>query len=204
MIIKVCGILDSNHFSHLATTGADWFGLNFYDKSKRYFLSNSIEKIKNTTTIGVFVNADIPFIKEKISTFDLDFVQLHGNESTAYCNEIKALTKVIKVFQVNDSFDFKQTQEYNFCDYFLFDTKCKSYGGSGKKFNWEKLQEYTGEVPFILAGGIGPQDINFLSNIKHEKLKGVDINSKFEKSPGIKDVNLVTTFVSQIKKHNHE
>jgi len=136
--------------------------------------------------------------------YNLSYLQLHGGESVEYCQKAQKYCPVVKVFSVDAEFNFVETEEFDFCDYFLFDTKCKDFGGSGHKFDWGKLNEYTGDVPFILAGGIGPDDIEVIQAIQHDKLYGIDINSKFEIEAGIKDMDKVDNFIKELKKMIHE
>jgi len=204
MKIKVCGIKSGKNFNEIASLDINWIGLNFYSKSKRFVEENINFQESTIVKVGVFVNAEIEFVKEKIANYNLDFIQLHGNETKYYCQSVKSFSKVIKVFSIDEEFDFNTTSDYDFCDYFLFDTKCKEYGGSGKKFNWIKINQYKGPVPFLLAGGIGPDDVKRIHNISHPKLIGIDINSKFEIKPGLKDATKIHSFITNLKSQKSE
>jgi phosphoribosylanthranilate isomerase len=151
--------------------------------------------------IGVFVNES----KENILTigykYKLDGVQLHGSELVDMCRELKKLGYiVIKAFPIAEAYNFRVTKGYEgVCDYFLFDTKTESYGGSGVKFNWQILKEYKGETPFLLSGGIEADDAEAILKIEHPKFAGIDLNSKFEIKPGLKNISLLKEFISHFK-----
>ena len=151
--------------------------------------------------MGVFVNETKENIIETTERFALDFVQLHGNESPEFCEEIgKEGVKVIKAFSIEDSFPIEMVKEYeSVCDYFLFDTKTLQYGGSGKKFNWEVLSHYRGNKPFLLSGGISPEDAESIRQFQHPMCIGIDINSKFEISSALKNVGLVKQFINKVR-----
>lgn len=174
----------------------DFMGFIFYANSPRYapdFLSADLLKSfpKSIKKVGVFVNAEENYILEKIKEFDLDMVQLHGNESAEFCKNLKVSgVSIMKAFSIDANFDFKTTSAYaNFCDLFLFDTKAeKGYGGHGKKFDWKLLDKYTLDTPFLLAGGIDLYNLKFLNEIKNPAFSGIDVNSKFEEAPGLKDI----------------
>ena len=199
MKVKVCGINNEENLKSIIALKVDWVGLNFYSESKRFFEIELKTTDLSISKVGVFVDAKIEYIREMVGQYNLDYVQLHGGESESYCQEAQSICPVIKVFPVDEEFDFQLTSKFDFCDYFLFDTKCKEYGGSGFKFDWNKLNEYTGDVPFLLAGGIGPNDIQEIKSISYGQLLGVDINSKFEIKPGLKDVNRIRRFLKELK-----
>jgi len=197
---------DPDNVLAISETGPDYLGYVFYPPSVRYPGSTpdmslfkrvpvSVEKV------GVFVNEDIAVVLEMADRCDLDIVQLHGTELPDYCYEIKTGGyKVIKSFAIDMEFNFSDLVLYrDACDYFLFDTRTSGFGGSGSKFNWEKLSEYEMDKPFFLSGGIGPGDIGLIKGIKNKFLYAVDINSKFETGPGIKDSYAVKTFIKEIK-----
>ena len=198
MIIKVCGLKLQNNLNAVIETGIDMVGFNYYPKSKRY-LDHSLEVTdKQVKRVGVFVNAEIEDIKSLVKRDGLHYAQLHGDESVAICQAVKTFTKVIKVFRVNETFDFSQVIDFEFCDLFLFDTYTSDYGGSGKTFDWNALNAYKGDTPFLLSGGIGPHSVANLKEFQHPKYIGIDINSRFETSPGVKDVSLVQTFIKEL------
>ncbi len=208
---------DPQNIADIAEAGADMLGFIFFEKSKRYVdsppnpLLGELSSIlglrvgleKKIEKVGVFVNAKEDDVKTQITDFQLDYVQLHGDESPEYCTTIKAenpKVKVIKVFSVGERFDFKKTEKYEeVADLFLFDTKGKERGGNGFKFNWEILQEYRGETPFLLSGGISLADVGAVKKFQHPLLWGVDVNSGFESEPGLKKSNEVEQFITSIK-----
>jgi len=158
----------------------------------------------NIEKAGVFVNAKEEYVNSKIADYQLDYVQLHGDESPEYCTTIKTKNpqiKVVKVFSVGESFDFEKTEKYtDVVDLFLFDTKGKERGGNGFKFNWEILQEYQGETPFMLSGGISLEDVEAVKAFKHPKLWGIDVNSGFESEPGMKKADEVSQFIEALNR----
>ena len=210
MKIKICGLRQAENIQSLLPLQPDYMGFIFYEKSKRYAGKN-VGRVSNPTDVkdskkpiktGVFVNEELNKIKTIIERHALDAVQLHGDESPEFCKKIKnEHVEVIKVFSVDDDFDFSTTKKYEpVCDLFLFDTKGKERGGNGIAFNWTILNNYKGEKPFFLSGGIGPEDAAEIKKINHPKLFGVDINSRFELEPGLKDVEAVKKFFNEIKK----
>jgi phosphoribosylanthranilate isomerase len=207
VLIKICGMREADNIRDVLMLNPDFMGLIFYSKSPRYVESNETlkdihfgKKIKKT---GVFVNATEDEIMQKVTSYDLQAVQLHGTESVLLCQSLKnrGLT-VIKAFQIHDAEDFGMTSMYGeSVDYFLFDTKTKSYGGSGAKFDWDLLNSYCGDIPFFLSGGIGPDDAGVIREINHPYFKGIDLNSKFETVPAIKDYRLLQQFINQLKSY---
>jgi len=206
--LKVCGMKYEDNIETLISVEPDFMGFIFYKKSKRYigdesFLldKNQIIEDKSIKKVGVFVNETIEEIINIAQQFQLDIVQLHGDEHPDFCEQLKQHFKISKAFGVDKQFNFEKTKAYeNHCDYFLFDTKTKQYGGSGKKFNWTILNNYTGNTPFFVAGGISLQDVNSLKLIKHPQFFGVDINSCFEIKPGLKNINLIKAFKQELQK----
>ncbi|BBA17155.1 phosphoribosylanthranilate isomerase [Blattabacterium cuenoti] len=200
--IKICGMkFDIQKISDLLP---DFIGFIFYPNSPRFVgFDFVIPKLKNKILkTGVFVNESEENILKMKKKNKLDFIQLHGMESPFYCERLfqKGLN-LIKVFRINDFFDFKKIIDYvPFCTYFLFDSDTIYYGGSGQKFCWKKLHEYTFQVPFFLSGGIGIQDFDKIQNFYHSEIFGIDINSKFEFFPGKKDDIKLKTFIKKIKK----
>lgn len=201
MKIKICGMKNPSNMLAVAALKPDFMGFIFYQKSPRYaepldkhtldLLPNSIQKI------GVFVNETLENILTTIYKYKLDGVQLHGTEMSAMCKELcDAGYVVVKAFPIEADYNFKVTKAYEgTCDYFLFDTKTDIYGGSGVKFNWNILNEYIGKTPFLLSGGIGPDDADAILKIDHPMLAGIDLNSKFELSPGLKSIDLLNAFM---------
>lgn len=205
MLVKVCGMREPGNIEKVAQLGVDMMGFIFYPKSPR-FASQSVDRTavdKNVCRVGVFVNESVELISDKILQFDLDAVQLHGTESRELCEQLheqNGLLKVIKAISVSTAGDIQKYKEYvGAVDYFLFDTKCKTVGGSGQQFDWQVLENYDGDVPFILSGGIGPEDVERIRNFHHPKCIGIDLNSKFEMEPGLKDVEMLKTFLENIE-----
>ena len=201
MIVKVCGMRDRQNIAAITSQDIQMIGLNFYPASSRYianFEEASIKQIpEHIKRVGVFVNASLDFILNKIDTFKLHYVQLHGDETDDYCQVVHESCPVIKVFRIDEDFDMSTIEQFEHCsDYYLFDTRCKSFGGSGKKFNWEMLEKYEGNKPFLLSGGIGPEDAIELSQFTHDQFVGIDINSKFELAPAVKSKDLIETFLT--------
>jgi phosphoribosylanthranilate isomerase len=188
----------------------DFMGFIFYDHSPRSVrIGDNINKIffpPTTKKVGVFVNESEEIIMQKVKTYELSAVQLHGEESPCLCQKLKdnalLVFKAISVAKVDD---MEQTAAYvDQVDYFVFDTKTTSFGGSGKKFDWRLLQAYKGSKPFLLSGGIDRHDSIAIASLNHPLFVGVDLNSRFEKSPGIKDVELLKAFIQDLNKHTNE
>ena len=206
MKIKVCGLKDQEQINVLDQNNQiEFLGFIFYSKSKRFFDQLPIFT-KNSKRVGVFVNEEIDKIIDIASYHQLDYIQLHGDEDVVYCrklmNQIMMTNQklsIIKAFGVDDNFDFKQLTEFEaLVDYFLFDTKTDAYGGSGKVFNWEILNHYQGNIPFLLSGGIKIEMGDEIKNIDHKRFIGIDINSGFEINPGNKNVDKIDEFVEGI------
>jgi phosphoribosylanthranilate isomerase len=210
--IKVCGMRDENNITAVSELPIDYIGFIFYEKSPRYInstltkfqtLSKLLQQI-NQQKVGVFVNADLDFVYSKVIDYQLDILQLHGKETVEYINQINSKLKtqnpkltIWKAFSVDENFDFKTTEQYaGLVDMFLFDTKSQQHGGAGVKFDWDILKKYTGKTPFMLAGGINENDADLIRNLKSEirNLMGVDLNSKFEIEPALKDVDKLKRF----------
>lgn len=207
MKVKVCGITSVAQLSALETMGVDYAGFIFYRKSARYVGEKLEASQKEMETfsinkVGVFVNEELEEVKRKIRRFHLAAVQLHGDESAAYCNELMPFTQVIKVFRLGNE-EVIETLIAPFkdaCHFFLFDTDTKAYGGSGKKFNWDLLQNAPINIPFFLSGGIGPDDVDKLKTFQHPLMYAVDVNSRFEVEPGLKNLEAVQQFLNDVKK----
>lgn len=205
MRIKVCGITRMNDLQALVDNGVDYAGFIFYEKSPR-FAGNKIDarSVRETTGIikaGVFVNAPLEQIQRTVSDYALDLVQLHGDETPEFCAAVRAFIPVVKAFRIGDNVNW-QTEVAPFIpvtDYFLFDTaSVKGYGGTGEKFNWELLAAYPFDHPFFLSGGINPDQAAEILEMQLPALFAADVNSKFEDSPGVKNIALVKQFVKQI------
>ncbi len=207
--IKVCGMKDRENIQALLELNPDYIGFIFFERSKRYVGEHFDPAITDmippqTNKTGVFVNADPDDINEKVNKHGLNFVQLHGNESPAYCNKLAEKgIQVIKAFSVDDEFSFSGMEEYlDCCHYFLFDTRTPFIGGSGKKFNWEVLDRYPHSKSFFLSGGIGPDDFEAVTALSHLNIHALDINSRFEIEPGIKNIDIIEKFIHNIRAGN--
>ncbi|MDR0799281.1 MAG: phosphoribosylanthranilate isomerase, partial [Dysgonamonadaceae bacterium] len=182
MKIKVCGMKNPQNISELAQLPVDLMGLIFYEKSPRYVENLDPKMVRSLPAsiqkVGVFVNASMETISEKIRQYDLQFVQLHGNESPVFCKELKASgVQVIKAFPIENAKDLTLSVLYaGVCDYYLFDTKTPDYGGSGEKFDWQLLAGYTGTTPFFLSGGIAPEDMEAIHRLQLTNLYAIDLN----------------------------
>lgn len=200
MIVKVCGVVDIDQFEWLEQQNIDMIGLNFYKQSARFINDNSlVEKSFKVKKVGVFVNATFEEVKARCNEFNLDMVQLHGNEGAELSNRIAMEIPVIKAFGIDPNFNFNDLEPYlDSTTYFLFDTKSSGYGGSGRKFNWDKLSEYKFNKPFILSGGISLDDIPEIWNLKFDALAGIDVNSGFEQKPGVKDLGKIDIMMKLI------
>jgi phosphoribosylanthranilate isomerase len=219
MKIKVCGMRDAENISELIKLKPDYIGFIFYEKSKRFVTNFPVVEIPSEIKkVGVFVNKAIDKVIEIAEENKLDAIQLHGNESPEYCEKLRNChlersrkvvsesqpIEIFKAFSVDDNFDFSKTDAYQkVCDYFLFDTKGKDYGGNGVKFNWKILDNYKGELPYMLSGGITKNDsraiLSFLRRQESKKCMGVDINSGFEFEPALKNITNIKEFKQNLK-----
>ena len=207
MKLKVCGLKSRGNITEVLEYKPDFIGFIFYDSSPRYFgeeiESSFIQNISISKKVGVFVNESEIKMLDIASRYGLDYLQLHGNETAEFCKQIQKSIPVIKAFQIDNDFDFSILKEYeDACTYFLFDSKSKQYGGSGETFNWEKLNEYKLQKPFFLSGGIDLNNVEQVMLLKSEfpNLYTVDVNSKFETEPGIKDVVKIKLLSNKIYK----
>ncbi|WP_396185433.1 phosphoribosylanthranilate isomerase [Flavobacterium sp.] len=200
MKIKICGMKYPENILEVGSLLPDYMGFIFWEKSARYFDGEIPNLPKSIKKVGVFVNATSEEILEKIEKYDLQAVQLHGSESVKFCESLKnilpKLIDIIKVFSILDTFDFAELKPFeDVCDFFLFDTKGKLPGGNGTTFDWKVLKNYTSTKPFFLSGGIGIDNMEAINEISKTNLPlyAIDINSKFEIEPGLKNINLVRT-----------
>ena len=184
---------DNQNILDVAALSPDFMGFIFYRGSKRFvgddfqIPSSFPKQIKK---VGVFVNEEIEFVLQKVKEHSLDFVQLHGDEQPIVCKKLKSKIGVIKVFLIDENFQFDSLKPYvPFVDYFLFDTKSDSYGGSGKIFDWKLLNNYNEPVPFFLSGGLNPDNIETALQFDHPKIFAIDVNSGVESSTGKKDIH---------------
>lgn len=215
---------DADNVRAVAALDIDFLGFIFYPKSPRYTPKAipETELIADTATtarrndmvmrkpqrVGVFVDETPQAIIAHIHNDQLDYVQLHGHELPEMIDHLKRAVisdnhhslKVIKAFSISKPDDLLQTKAYEgIADLFLFDTPTESYGGSGKKFDWQMLQAYDGHTPFLLSGGIGPEDIDRIHKFEHPQCIGIDLNSRFETAPGIKDVEALRRFTEKLR-----
>lgn len=199
MIIKVCGMRDAQNIRDVESLGVDWIGMIFWPKSKRYVAEVPSYLPEHLKKVGVFVDSTLDDILQHISDYQLDIIQLHGQESPDFAKALKPHT-IIKAFNIEKADDLLQTEKYEgIADYFLFDTKGKMVGGNGQKFDWSVLTAYQGKTPFLLSGGIGPEDVESVKSFHHPRCIGIDLNSRFESEPGFKDINQLKTFINNIR-----
>ena len=203
--IKICGMKFSENITEIATLLPDYLGFIFYEKSPRYLENNIPFLDKSIQKVGVFVNPTFEEVKEKVTQYKLDLVQLHGEEPEDFCILIENIgIKVIKAFSVDNLFKFSILETYkNSCSYFLFDTKGRKYGGNGTVFDWRILKNYSLDKPYFLSGGIGLEHTDAFEEFsKKEYAKNcisLDLNSRFEIEPGLKNLITLKEFIQQIK-----
>ena len=202
MRLKVCGMRELENISALSELDPNYIGFIFWSESSRFVDKKTPPLDKKIIKTGVFVDATFDYMLTKIKDHQLDAVQLHGQESCSYCKVIKDYgLKVIKSFSIKNTFDFNTLEDYeNSCDYYLFDTKGKLPGGNGFTFDWKILNEYPSQKPFFLSGGIGVDNLNEIKKLVKTKLPihAIDVNSKFETSPGNKNIELLKKFKKEI------
>lgn len=194
---------DGENIREVEQLDVDWMGFIFYPKSPRYIGEKPEYLPANVKKVGVFVNELFDIVLERATQNQLQILQLHGDESPEYC---KALREkgflVMKSFGIATDRPFPSAQVRTYegvCDYFLFDTKTPLHGGSGKKFNWSILSNYSGKIPFLLSGGISPGDVEAVKAFSHPQYIGIDVNSGFETAPALKEVQLVQSFIERIR-----
>jgi len=200
--LKVCGMRDPQNIEDLSQLAPDFMGLIFHEPSSRYVGEVPPKGLhmlpKSIAKTGVFVRHTVGQIVQKVAAFGLQAIQLHGDQPVVFVEELRQKLPhitIIKVFRVGEGFDFSQTAGFEqLAHYFLFDTKGKDYGGNGYAFDWSVLKNYRGGTPFFLSGGIGPNDWQALEAFHHPLWQGVDINSKFELRPALKDVQQIRQF----------
>ncbi len=221
MIIKVCGMREGENIRQVAELGVNWIGMIFWDKSPRNVTMipthagiipdrSSLSPLTSHLSprrVGVFVDEMAQNIITRVVNYKLDLVQLHGHETPTLIRnlrhtldpDIRPGIQFIKAISVESRNDIAAYKDYADCvDYFLFDTKCPTVGGSGSQFDWSVLDAYDGDVPFLLSGGIGPDDAARVSDFHHPKCIGIDLNSRFETEPGVKDITKLKQFLEQL------
>jgi len=207
----------------VSALGVDMIGLIFYKQSKRYVsqintyagiipdrVDDEMRKDDASAVkrVGVFVDEMMQNVVTRAYNFQLDYIQLHGEEEVTYIDNLRKTldpdicpgVKIIKAISITSAEDLKKAEQYEgHVDMLLFDTKCETVGGSGRQFDWSILEAYNGTLPFLLSGGIGPDDAESVKAFKHEKCVGVDLNSKFETEPALKDVEKLKGFIETLK-----
>lgn len=219
MIVKVCGLRDGENIRQVAELGVDWIGMIFWEKSPRNvtmipshagILPDRAMDMGDfkAKRVGVFVDEMPQSIITRVVNFKLDLIQLHGKETPTLIRnlrrtldpDIRSGIQVIKAISVSCREDIAAYKNYVDCvDYFLFDTKCPTVGGSGNQFDWSVLEAYDGDIPFLLSGGIGPDDAERIKAFHHPKCIGIDLNSRFEIEPALKDINKLKEFLEKVK-----
>lgn len=201
-IVKVCGLMQGDNIRRVEQLDVDMIGLNFYPKSPRFIYQMPAYLPLKAQRVGIFVNQSKEEVAMYADRFSLDYLQLHGSESAGYCRSLQAQGyHLIKSFAIAQAKDLLNTQEYEgLCDYFLFDTKTHRYGGSGEQFDWSLLKHYHGETPFLLSGGLNAYSAKSIRAITHPRLAGIDLNSRFERMPGVKDVERLYQFLQELIK----
>jgi phosphoribosylanthranilate isomerase len=202
--IKVCGMRDGLNIAEAATLPIDYMGFIFFRNSKRY-VGDGFEIPKDFPSrikrVGVFVNDSVEVISGLARKHSLDFIQLHGGESVSQCAELRENGfKVIKAFGLESGTDFENLIPFkNEVDFFLFDTKGKEFGGTGKTFDWDILARYDQDVPFFLSGGLAPENVAGVKALGKMNIHGLDVNSGVEITPGLKDVGRLKIFIERVR-----
>lgn len=201
--IKVCGMREAENIRQVEALGIDMMGFIFYPPSPRFVDVVPQYLPSNCLRTGVFVNASFDQILEKVRLFGLNAVQLHGKESAQYCSQLRGLIgpdlMLIKAVSVKDAKCLTDVSAYQgVVDLLLFDTPCDGFGGSGCKFDWSILNDYKCNIPFMLSGGIGPEAADALLAFQHPMLVGLDLNSRFEAAPALKDAKAISSFLNII------
>ncbi len=202
MLVKVCGMREGDNIREVESLGIDLMGFIFFKKSPRYVAQMADYMPANLRRVGVFVDESLEVICEKIVTFGLSAVQLHGGESVDMCRSIRERgVEVFKAISISSAADLQLAELYDGeCDMLIFDTKCEGFGGSGEQFDWSILDGYSGRTPFLLSGGLSIDSVQSLREFSHPQLAGYDINSRFESAPAVKDSSLIGEFVEKLKK----
>ena len=190
---------EAENIREVERLGVDLMGFIFWSKSSRYVSEHPAYLPTTCKRVGVFVDERIEEVQRIAKEYALDFIQLHGHETPDYIRQLDDLS-IIKAFNIATADDFAACIPYEgLVDYFLFDTKGKSVGGNGEKFDWSVLKAYHGRTPFLLSGGIGPDDATRIKAIRHPRYAGIDLNSRFELSPALKDVGEIKRFLEKVK-----
>lgn len=209
-IIKVCGMKDEANIRSVACLTPLLMGFIFYRHSPRYAGDLNPEVVKTLpryiTPVGVFVNEDTDEVERVCTRYGITTVQLHGSETPGQCHVLRERGfTVLKAFGIDENTGWEEMKPYEeAADMFVFDTKCGSSGGSGRKFRWSILDSYPLSTPYLLSGGIGPEDSEAILAAMRPKMAGVDLNSRFETSPGIKDIDKLIHLILSLRKHNED
>lgn len=206
MIVKVCGMREAENIRAVEALGVDWMGFIFWEHSSRNVCQRPAYLPTRAKRVGVFVDAPLSVVCQHVEAFGLDVVQLHGSESPAFLHDLRnalaGTVLIVKTFSIATRDDLLQTSLYEgLADFFLFDTKAQLVGGNGRKFDWAVLAHYVGSTPFLLSGGIGPDNASRLSAFSHPRLAGIDLNSRFEAAPAQKNVELLKQFLYDIQQN---
>ena len=218
MVVKVCGMREPENIRAVEQLGVDMLGFIFWPGSPRYvgqmctkagsladdLSENGRYEAKKAARVGVFVDDNPQNIVAHVRNYHLQYVQLHGSESPMMIDSLRHLLapgiRIIKALSIGSPADMELYKVYEgHVDMFLFDTKCQSVGGSGKQFDWSVLNAYDGSTPFLLSGGIGPDDAERVKAFRHSRLAGIDLNSRFETRPAVKDVNALRRFLDEVR-----
>lgn len=209
MLVKVCGMRNAENIRAVEAAGADWMGFIFCETSPRHVVDRPAYLPEHCVRVGVFVDAAIDTIAAKQAAFGLSVIQLHGQEPPGYCTALRAALPegmtLMKMLPIRTAGDLGQTDAYeDVVDMFLLEPKAKAdgmehYGGSGRQFDWQLVEHYTSCHPFLLSGGIRPEDASELVRLNHPRLLGYDLNSRFEIAPALKDATKIRTFIQTIR-----
>ena len=204
-LTKVCGMRDAENIRAVERLGINLMGFIFWPHSSRYVSAPPAYLPTVCRRVGVFVDATIDDVRQHMADYALDYLQLHGQESPEYIRALRTVCgnpiTIIKAFNIATAADLAQTEPYEgLADLFLFDTRGKSVGGNGTKFDWTVLAAYNGTTPFILSGGIGPDDAERVRAFHHPKCIGIDLNSRFELAPGLKDITALQKFFTELNR----
>ena len=208
LVIKVCGMREAENIRDIEALGINWMGFIFWPKSSRYVSERPDYLPQHVKRVGVFVDENLDTVRKKADDYALDLIQLHGSETPDYIRALRSpssinplTSSIIKAFNIATAHDLEQTKDYEgIVDYFLFDTKGPSVGGNGVQFNWDVLKDYHGKTPFLLSGGIGPEDVQRIQAFHHPQCIGIDLNSRFELSPGLKDITVLRKFLNELNR----
>ncbi len=206
MKIKVCGMREADNIRTVEQLGINYMGFIFWPKSSRYVASLPDYLPTQCKRVGVFVDSSLNDVLQHCTDFHLDVIQLHGNESPSYLEKLRKLlidsnmpATIMKAVSVSSREDIMTYRNYDgLVEAFLFDTKCSTVGGSGRQFDWSVLSSYDGELPFLLSGGIGPDDADLVHNFQHPRMMGIDLNSRFESAPAQKDITKLKHFLQAL------